>query len=288
MLEKFGLIGCQSSVARVGETYGRLTILEIGKKRNPSGKFFTFAICKCSCGSYPKPTRLSHLADGTATSCGCYQRERVTTHGMYQSPHYGRWSLMLDRCENPKSGSFKNYGGRGIKVCDRWHDVKNYIDDLPEGYFEGAELDRIDNDGDYEPGNVRWATALTNNGNRRYSRSITFNGKTQNLMRWSEDVGVAYRTLRYRLQNGMAIEQALTTPTLTPKESGIAARKSQLEGKTLKGRAPAKTSRRIHKIEFNGETVTTAQLSEIYGVSGKTIHRRIFELGWPVERAIIK
>lgn len=287
MLEQFGLSAFKSAVIHVGEVYGRLTVLGVGKRHLAPRVNEYYAVCKCSCGSPAKLVSVKCLKQGTTLSCGCFHRDRVTTHGLEQNQFYGRWSMMLDRCYNPKNKSFKNYGGRGIRVCDRWFDVRAYVADLPEGYFEGAELDRIDNDRNYEPGNVHWVTSLANNGNRRSSKNITFNGKTQNLVRWSEEVGVAYRTLRFRIKNGWSIEAALTTPTLTPIESGIAARKAQLSGKTLKGRAQPKTDRRKRYIEFRGDILTVGQISELTGTSKKTIYRRFFELGWPIEKAVI-
>lgn len=106
------------------------------------------------------------------------------THGLTKSPHYHRWRHMMDRCYNPTCDAYKDYGGRAIKVDERWHDIRNFVDELPDGYQEGLEIDRINNDGHYEPGNVRWATRQQNSDNRRNARLIEYDGRKQSLSAW--------------------------------------------------------------------------------------------------------
>lgn len=114
---------------------------------------------------------------------------------------------------NPKSASYPNYGGRGIKVCERWMDFDNFLADMGERP-EGLEIDRKDNDGNYEPGNCRWATIKQQCNNTRYNHKITYNGKTLNLVEWASVLGMKKGTLGNRLKRGWSIERALTTPAL--------------------------------------------------------------------------
>ena len=146
MIEQFGLIATRSDVVKTGDKFYRLTVLAIG--REPS-KPRIYAVCECVCG-VRKKVRADGLTSGLVTSCGCAHSEAVTTHGKTSSAHYGRWRHMMDRCYRLLDAAYPHYGGRGIKVCDEWHDVTKFIEALPAGYYPGAELDRIDNDKGYE------------------------------------------------------------------------------------------------------------------------------------------
>lgn len=152
MLERFGLIETSAKAIGVGERFGRLTVVAVGQV---PGTYRYMAVCKCLCGGPLKAVRFDGLKNGAVVSCGCFWREKVTTHGVTNSGHYDRWRHMMDRCYNPDCASYESYGGRGIRVCDRWHDVGAFVADLPAGFEPGLEMDRIDNDGDYEPGNIR-------------------------------------------------------------------------------------------------------------------------------------
>lgn len=133
------------------------------------------------------------------------------TAGGRWHPNYSRWKAMKKRCENPRHPSYDNYGGRGIQVCERWQRYSNFLEDMGLPPFEGAELDRIDNDGNYEPGNCRWATITENARNKRGSRHVTWNGRTQTVFAWAEELNIRPRTLWMRLfSHGWSIERALT------------------------------------------------------------------------------
>jgi hypothetical protein len=129
---------------------------------------------------------------------------------MSNSREYKIWADMHKRCENPNQKTFNYYGGRGIKVCERWNDFRNFYLDMgkcPESFT----LDRLDCDGDYEPSNCRWASMKEQSRNRRSNHMITFNGKTQCLTAWAEETGITRGALKQRIKRNWSIEKALTT-----------------------------------------------------------------------------
>ncbi len=132
---------------------------------------------------------------------------------------YRLWAGMRRRCNNKNEKSYPRYGGRGIKVCERWSSFKAFKEDMGERPTSKHQLDRIDNGGDYEPGNCRWVTAKENSNNRRSSRFLEFRGRTQTLQAWSEEVGIKYTTLIMRIDaRGWSVDRALTTPAVAPKK----------------------------------------------------------------------
>lgn len=130
---------------------------------------------------------------------------------------------MIVRCTDSANDSYARYGGRGIAVCDEWrHDFQafhDYVTQLPNYGEKDYTLDRIDNNGNYEPGNVRWATPTQQNRNTRTNRTITYNGETKCLAEWASTIGIQLGTLWYRLHVGWSVEAALTTP-LDSRNSG--------------------------------------------------------------------
>jgi hypothetical protein len=158
-----------------GMTFGRLVAIRRTPSRRMSGRMRIFWLCRCACGNEVE-VQPSNLKGGNIASCGCLAREivvaRSTTHGMAARedahPLYASWSKMLARCRNPNNPSFKDYGGRGVQVCERWHSFENFLADMGERPEHGMSLDRFpDQNGNYEPGNVRWATSKEQNRNRR-------------------------------------------------------------------------------------------------------------------------
>lgn len=145
-----------------GMRIGRWTIIRsLGKVRG-NERFE----CVCDCGKNGAPYRVS-LAAGKSLSCGCLQRERVTKHGLWRSSEFKIWQGMRQRCENESDKSYQHYGGRGIKVCDRWLVFENFLADMGKRPGAGYSLDRYPNrDGNYEPSNCRWATAGQQSRNR--------------------------------------------------------------------------------------------------------------------------
>lgn len=178
-------------------------------------------VCKCKCGTI-KSVWISNLRDGKTLSCGCYgtkkTRERNLTHGGAKERLYQVWQNMRRRCNDPKNNRYANYGGRGIKVCKEWSDYAVFRKwAQSSGYDENAEygkctLERINVDGDYEPSNCTWKTIKAQCYNRTSNHTITFNGKTQTLTEWENELGFPSDRLGNRLRKGWSIERAITTP----------------------------------------------------------------------------
>lgn len=280
MLEKYGLIETKAKAVKIGDFFGRLEVLAVGQVP------FTYrykAICVCKCGKCVS-VRFDALLSGVTTSCGCYQKERSFIHGGSKNGHVGRWRHMMNRCYDTQDAAYKNYGGRGIFVCDRWHDSINYISDILDGYFKGAELDRIDNNKGYSPENTRWTTRKENCRNRRTNRNITFNNETKCVAEWSELTGIPLNVIYDRLNSGWSNKDALTKPVAGVLENILMAQKKRWEGHVKKEKPPKHITK---KFEYLGSMFSIKELSEISGVSRKLLRKRIAERNWSVERAVM-
>ena len=134
-------------------------------------------------------------------------------HGKRSLPEYRAWAMMKNRCLNPNAEDRHNYSERGITICDRWKDsFAAFIEDMGERPSKDHSIERIDNDGNYEPNNCRWATKLEQSRNRRTNVHITHNGRTQLMIDWAKEVGLQFGTLRTRIfKYGWSIEKSLTT-----------------------------------------------------------------------------
>jgi hypothetical protein len=175
--------------------------------------------CRCDCGESVQ-VFTTNLRRGLTRSCGCINREigmKRITHGMSKSLEYRCWQAMLSRCLNPKNIGFHNYGGAGVRVCDRWrHSFENFLADMGEAPFAGASIDRKDNKGNYDPGNCRWATRQQQNNNKTSNRMIDIEGKTQSLAEWSRELGVNPYSVSTRIQRGWDDVDALLKPFNVP------------------------------------------------------------------------
>lgn len=199
-----------------GQVFGRLTVVEKHGSLKGEGVLWK---CKCSCGNETIVTG-KNLRSGNTKSCGCLIRDTFidrnksrATHGQTGSPTFISWDSMKQRVLNPSHKSYENYGGRGITICERWlESFENFVADMGERP-EGMTLDRIDTNGNYEPENCRWATDEVQGNNKRSSKLIEFQGRTQTSIQWAREFGIHPKVLLYRLKNGWSIEEALTMKT---------------------------------------------------------------------------
>lgn len=198
-----------------GQRFGRLLVLgyvgSLVEKR-------PFWLCQCDCGNKIAANG-KLLKNGEKKSCGCLQPEIAretgksnTTHGMTNTSEFRIWSGMLQRCLNPKDKAYPKYGGRGIKVCERWMEFENFIHDVGPRPSLAYSLDRKDNDGDYCPENCRWATNKEQSNNRRTNTLIEYHDQTHTISEWAEKLNLPVSALLLRLNNKWTIERAFTTP----------------------------------------------------------------------------
>ena len=200
-----------------GMRFGRLTAIHLVDRKRWR--------CICDCGNH-RDVLVGQLRSGKTKSCGCLALEVAVAKGKATRRHghcadgkstseYRTWDSMRRRCGDPTDKQWEHYGGRGITVCERWRDsFDNFVADMgrrPKGPPKHT-LDRIDNDGNYEPGNCRWVTHKVQQNNKRSNRPITINGETMNLMEWLKRIGMSQRCFYNRTSHGMSAEDALTVP----------------------------------------------------------------------------
>lgn len=177
---------------KIGDKFGRLTALEPIEE----GKYMRRTWrCACECGR-ETIVKERYLKDGHRKSCGCLVGKHMITHGDTKTRLFKIWTSMRERCESERHKHFKDYGARGIKVCDEWQDAGAFCEwALNNGYKEGLQIDRIDNDGNYEPSNCRFVTLKENARNRRNTVYLTVNGITKPASEWSEVTGISSYTI---------------------------------------------------------------------------------------------
>lgn len=192
-----------------GSRFGRLTVERLSHK----DKYGTLMWeCLCDCGNVVT-TQSGSLRTGKTQSCGCLQRERSTTHGMTKTRTFKSWESMKGRCLNPNDASYARYGAKGITVCQRWKDSFDlFLADMGERP-EGKTLDRYpDRNGNYEPGNCRWADARDQVRNMRSSRTLTIQGTTMPLIEWAPILGLTYSTLLRRVSADWPVGRIIREP----------------------------------------------------------------------------
>lgn len=207
----------KSCKVKLGDRYGRLVVvgLPFKSRKNPN-HCQVFCVCRCDCGKVK-----CVIADNlwkTTRSCGDHRAETSgrITHGKSQSKGlYTVWAGMKARCFRPTEPAFKNYGGRGITICDEWRDFQAFHDwAMANGYASGLEIDRIENDGNYDPGNCRFVTRKVNIRNTRANRILTAFGESKTVADWAEDgrCSVGYFAIIGRLKLGWSHESAISLP----------------------------------------------------------------------------
>lgn len=237
-----------------GKKFNRLTVIERAMVRGARESRW---ICLCDCGKYTI-TGKHALVFGTTKSCGCWTKDRLTTHGMSKTREYGSWHCMKQRCCSVDFKYYSYYGGRGIAFCHRWLSFENFLEDMgpcPTGH----SLERIDNEDNYYPANCTWASKKRQQHNMRSNRNITYNGVTKCFAEWARDLGLNHSTLWYRLNKGLSIGEAASY------------------SRHKKSNAPT--------YEHNGLVKTIAEWSVISGVSVSALHGRL-KRGWSLQRAI--
>lgn len=196
-----------------GQRFGRLVAVKMYAEKYKRTKW----LCKCDCGN-EKLMPLDSLMTGRAKSCGCYRKEvtrdHFRKHGLGNERLYSIWLNMRTRCFNPKVKSYKDYGGRGITVCKEWDDFTNFYQwSLNNGYEDNLTIDRIDNDGNYEPSNCRWGTRVVQMNNTSQNVKIEINGELKTLADHARDNKLNYDTLHYRYECGLQGEELIKPST---------------------------------------------------------------------------
>ena len=200
----------------VDEVYGSWTVIEaVAPKTFTSGKPIKYWRCRCECG-HEQEIQQGQLRCGAATSC---RRCSHSSHGRRRndkdrSPEYTAWVRMKDYCYNKNNRNYPGYGGRGISVCESWRNsFKAFLADVGQRPSSLHSIDRFpNNDGNYEPENVRWATMKEQSNNRRSNHLVTFRGVTKTVAEWSESTKITQPAICSRLKSGWSIEDALTRP----------------------------------------------------------------------------
>ena len=222
-----------------GDKFGRWTVVSSELERGSKNRLY--AKCICACG-VEKSVRADRLVGGDSGSCGCLRVEVATalfkgntysrTHGCSRSGlgtlEYSSWSSMRSRCCNPNAPDFHRYGGRGIKIDDRWAEFTNFLSDMGLRPTKSHTIERLDNNGDYTPRNCAWATPKEQSANQKRTCFVEYDGKRVTLSSLTDTCGLAHTTVAQRVRRGWEIKRALSTPArkITPR------RKRQCETQT--------------------------------------------------------
>ena len=203
-----------------GKIIGRLEVVERAEDYiSPKGYRSIRWKCKCKCGNIVT-VRYSDIKSGRTLSCGCLHKERAIEanfiHGMTNSRLHQIWNNIKDRVFNHNCKQYKDYGGRGISICNEWKDNFTAFRDwaYSNGYQDDLMIDRINNDDSYSPCNCRWVDRLTQNNNTRKNVFLTFSGKKLTVSQWARELGVNVSLLRCRLKRGWTVEDTLSVPKM--------------------------------------------------------------------------
>lgn len=233
-----------------GRRFGRWVVISKSGKRHNQ----TYWWCRCDCGTLREVNPVS-LKNARSTSCGCYKRElmkkRDVAHSKTHSVEYNTWTRMKNRCCNHKSSDYKHYGGRGIKVCDKWvNSFESFLADMGKRP-KGMSIDRIDVNGDYCPENCRWADNITQMNNRTNNKYLTYKSQTKTMSEWAREKGLSPGTLLARLKRGWSIEESLETRLIET-------------GKVFKRTRGKSQNELIKEHLLNRDTITPLKALEMY------------------------
>ena len=211
-----------------GQKFGRLTVIAFHEKRkSPCGNTKYMWKCQCDCGNYVI-VDADNLKSGHVRSCKCMRKEISTRrivqqcelnikHGLAGTKVYYAWHAMIERCYNPSDNSFRNYGARGITVCDEWrNDIQSFYKWAKQnGYNEHAKgqdcsIDRIDVNGNYEPKNCRWVNQVVQANNRRTNKRLVYKDQIYTMAELARKTGVNYKVLGNRLRRGWSVDMAVS------------------------------------------------------------------------------
>ncbi len=219
---------------QIGDVFSRWTVMQPGEQAKTS------VLCRCECGTV-RAVSIRTLRRGESRSCGCllvdFCRSRFVTHGQsiqgHSTQEYMAWRHMMSRCTNPKDASFQYYGGRGITVFAEWitsfPSFYAYIGPIPH---PGFSIERLNTNGNYEPGNVVWASATQQIRNRRNTLMLTVHGETKPLAQWAEESGINWATLRARIHEGKwTPERAVSERVRNPHDAAVAGWVARRQGK---------------------------------------------------------
>lgn len=197
-----------------GQKFGKLLVISFNGvvKENRTWN------CICECGNNTIVSS-NKLKSGRTRSCGCGVTESRFSHGMSKSREFKTWTTIKGRCYNKTNKSYKDYGARGIIVCERWlKSFENFYEDMGPKPSRNHSIDRINNNGNYEPENCKWATKEEQNNNTRVNIYLTYNNRTLTLSQWAKELDLKYSALQSRLARGWSVEKTLNTPIRTIKK----------------------------------------------------------------------
>jgi len=195
-----------------GQRFGRLTVIGEASNKTKGGR--PKWRCLCDCGKNTE-VESSHLRSGDTQSCGCLSRDmtiaRSIMHGKTHTRLFITWNSMRQRCRDKNCKNYPHYGGRGIKVCDEWDKDFTAFETwaLSNGYADNLSIDRIDNEGNYEPSNCRWSDRLTQQNNTRKNHFISISEETHTIAEWARIKGLKPNTIHWRLRMGWKPEDAI-------------------------------------------------------------------------------
>ena len=215
--KKINSCGCKDLNNITGQKFNRLTALQPTNFRNTNGSVFWD--CICDCGNMAKVTT-SSLRSGHTKSCGCLHIEQAiktcknkATHGKTNTSEYNIWLSVTQRCLNINNHAYSYYGGRGITICDRWlNSFENFYIDMGPRPSAFHSIDRIDNNGNYEPSNCRWATKEEQSNNRRNNHIVIYKNKQYSVMDLAKELGINYNLFRMRIYDKWDIKNIIDKP----------------------------------------------------------------------------